>query len=73
MDEIERRLMPYTESGEAIRLLVRAPRIFGSFQIFNSGIAILVLNDFADRRSAWVIMDESAPSSRTCPGSRPSR
>ncbi len=58
MDEIERRLLPYAESGEAIRVLVRAPRSFGGAQIFNSGIVILVLNDFALRRSAWVIMDE---------------
>ena len=58
LDEIERRLMPYTESGEALRLLVRAPRIFGSAQIFNSGQAVLVLNDFDKRRSAFVIMDE---------------
>ncbi len=58
MDEIERRLMPYAESGEAIRILVRAPRIFGSAQIFNSGIVIVVLNDFHQRRSAWAIMDE---------------
>ena len=58
LDEIERRLMPYTESGEAIRLLVRAPRIFGSAQIFNSGMAVLVLNDFDKRRSAFVIMEE---------------
>ena len=58
MDEIERRLMPYAESGEAIRVLVRAPRSFSGAQIFNSGIVIMVLNDFALRRSAWVIMDE---------------
>ena len=58
MDEIERRLMPYTETGEAIRLLVRAPRTFGSGQIFNSGVAVMVLNEFSSRRSAWVIMDE---------------
>ena len=30
MDEIERRLLPYAESGEAIRVLVRAPRAFGN-------------------------------------------
>ncbi len=58
MEEIERRLLPYAESGEAIRVLVRAPRSFGGAQIFNSGIVIMVLNDFALRRSAWVIMDE---------------
>jgi multidrug efflux pump len=58
MDEIERRLLPYADSGEAIRVLVRAPRSFSGAQIFNSGIVILVLNDFALRRSAWFIMDE---------------
>ena len=68
MDEIERRLMPYTESGEAIRLLVRAPRIFGSAQNYNSGIAILVLGDFADRRSAWVIMEEIRKKLSDLPG-----
>jgi multidrug efflux pump len=58
MDEIERRLLPYAESGEATRVLVRAPRSFGGAQIFNSGIVIMVLNDFSTRRSAWEIMDE---------------
>ncbi|MGB5832748.1 MAG: efflux RND transporter permease subunit [Thiohalocapsa sp.] len=58
MDEIERRLMPYAESGEAIRVLVRTPRGFGGGAAFNTGIVILVLNDFAVRRSGWVIMDE---------------
>ncbi len=58
MDEIERRLLPYAESGEAIRVLVRAPRSFSGAQIFNSGIVIMVLNDFSLRRSAWVVMDE---------------
>ncbi|MFZ0788229.1 MAG: efflux RND transporter permease subunit [Chromatiaceae bacterium] len=68
MDEIERRLTPYTESGEAIRLLVRAPRTFGSGQIFNSGIAVMVLNEFSSRRSAWVIMDEIKSKLADLPG-----
>ncbi len=58
MDEIERRLMPYAESGEAIRVLVRTPRSFGGAQIFNSGIVIMVLNDFSKRRPASAIMNE---------------
>ena len=58
MEEIERRLLPYAESGEALRVLVRAPRSFSGAQIFNSGIVIMVLNDFALRRSAWAVMDE---------------
>lgn len=58
MEEIERRLLPYAESGEAVRVLVRAPRSFGGAKIFNSGIVIMVLNDFALRRDGWAIMDE---------------
>jgi len=58
MDEIERRLMPYVESGEAIRLLVRAPRTFSNTALFNTGMVVMVLNDFEQRRSGWVIMDE---------------
>ena len=56
MDEAESRLMPLVESGEVTRLLVRAPRSFGSLAIFNNGIIIVVLNDWDTRRSAWEIM-----------------
>jgi len=58
MDEIERRLMPYIDSGEATRLQVRTPRGFDGTQTFNTGNASLVLSDFGQRRSGWVIMDE---------------
>jgi len=58
MDEIERRLMPLVEAGEVTRLLVRAPRTFSNFEIFNSGIAINVLDDWQARRSAWEIMED---------------
>ncbi len=58
MDEIEKRLMPYVESEEVSRLLVRAPRQFGAISSFNSGIVIVVLNDWGSRRSAWEIMRE---------------
>lgn len=58
MDEIERRLMPLVESGEITRLLVRAPRTFSNFSIFNSGIVVNVLNDWSERRSAWEIMED---------------
>lgn len=56
MDEIEQRLMPLVEAGEITRLLVRAPRTFSNFAIFNSGIVINVLDDWHSRRSAWEIM-----------------
>ncbi|MBK9131446.1 MAG: efflux RND transporter permease subunit [Gammaproteobacteria bacterium] len=58
MDEVERRLMPLVENGEITRLLVRAPTAFGNVEIFNRGIAIVVLNDWGKRRSAWDIMDD---------------
>ncbi len=58
MDEIERRLMPLVEKGEVTRLLVRAPRTFSNFEIFNSGIVINVLSDWSSRRSAWEMMDD---------------
>ncbi|MEJ2592196.1 MAG: efflux RND transporter permease subunit, partial [Candidatus Thiodiazotropha sp.] len=68
MDEIERRMMPYVESGEITRLLVRAPRTFSNFAIFNGGIVINVLNDWNSRRSAWTIMDELRKKLADLPG-----
>jgi multidrug efflux pump len=68
MNEIERRMMPYVESGEITRLLVRAPRTFSNFAIFNGGIVINVLNDWESRRSAWVIMDELRKKFSDLPG-----
>ncbi|AGA90696.1 cation/multidrug efflux pump [Thioflavicoccus mobilis 8321] len=68
MDEIERRLLPYAERGEAIRVLVRAPRSFGNNAIFNTGMVIVVLNDFAMRRSGWAIMNEIRASLAELPG-----
>ncbi|MEW8627522.1 MAG: efflux RND transporter permease subunit [Candidatus Thiodiazotropha sp.] len=68
MDEIERRMMPYVESGEITRLLVRAPRTFSNFAIFNGGIVINVLNDWGARRSAWEIMAELRKKLSDLPG-----
>ncbi len=70
MNEAERRLMPMVESGEVSRLLVRAPRSFGSVAIFNTGIMIVVLNDWGERRSAWEIMDEIKAKLSDLPGVR---
>ncbi|MBE7214894.1 efflux RND transporter permease subunit [Shewanella benthica] len=52
MDEIETRLMPLVDSGDIKRLLIRAPRSFGSSADFSNGMAIIVLEDWAVRRSA---------------------
>ena len=46
MTEIERRMMPYVESGEVKRSLIRAPRAFGNIENFSSGIGIIILNDW---------------------------
>ena len=72
MDEIERRLMPYIESGEMTRLLVRAPAAFGNVDIFNRGIATVVLKEWGQRRSAWDIMAEINRELSTLPGVRAS-
>jgi len=70
MMEIESRLMPYIESGEAMRLLVRAPGSFGTTATFNSGRVVFVLNDWAQRRSAWDIMAEVRQRLAGMPGVR---
>ncbi len=70
MDEIERRLTPLVESGEVTRLLVRAPRAFSNFEIFNSGIVINVLSDWDERRSAWDIMADVRSRLGDLPGVR---
>lgn len=68
MDEIEKRLMPYVESGEVTRLLVRAPRSFGTFESFNAGNLIVSLSDWSNRRNAFVIMDEMKKKLSDLPG-----
>ncbi|WP_394229879.1 efflux RND transporter permease subunit [Shewanella colwelliana] len=58
MDEIETRLMPLVESGDIKRLLIRAPRGFGRSANFSNGMAIIVLEDWATRRSAFEIIGD---------------
>jgi multidrug efflux pump len=70
MDEIEHRLMPLVKAGEITRLLVRAPRTFSNFSIFNSGIVINVLDDWHSRRSAWEIMADVRKRLADLPGVR---
>ncbi|WP_064609584.1 efflux RND transporter permease subunit [Photobacterium sp. J15] len=56
MDEIEHRLMPLVEAGEVKRLLVRAPRGWGRIEDFSNGFAIVVLEEWAQRRDAFSII-----------------
>jgi Cation/multidrug efflux pump len=70
MDEIERRLMPLVDDAEVNRLLVRTPRTFDNYENFNTGIVVLVLNDWAKRRSGWAIMDDVRARLADLPGVR---
>ncbi len=70
MNEIEARLMPLVEEGEINRLLVRAPRSFGTTKDFNSGIVIIVLNDWGKRRNGFAIMDDVRQRVADLPGVR---
>lgn len=70
MNEVERRLMPLVDKGEVKRLLVRAPRGFGNIAVYNTGIAILVLDEWGSRRSAWAIMKEIRTTLGDLPGVR---
>tara|TARA_R110000868_G_scaffold114991_2_gene307470 strand:- start:802 stop:3915 length:3114 start_codon:yes stop_codon:yes gene_type:complete len=56
MNEIEARMSSYVDSGEVTRMLVRAPRSFGGVTTFNTGMVIVVLDDWGQRRSGWEIM-----------------
>jgi multidrug efflux pump len=66
VDEIERRLLPYTETGEIERLLIRAPG-FGSSS-FNEAFVIAVLSDWSERRPANEIMAEINANLSDLPG-----
>ncbi|MEO0785336.1 MAG: efflux RND transporter permease subunit [Pseudomonadota bacterium] len=73
IDEIERRLLPYTESQngqppEVNRLLIRAPG-FGSSS-FNQAFIIVVLNDWSQRRPADEIIGEFNRNLGDLPGVR---
>jgi multidrug efflux pump len=70
MTEIEARLMPYVDSGEINRLLVRAPRGFGNIENFNGGFVIVLLNDWSERRPANMIMSEVRKTLAELPGVR---
>ncbi len=67
MDEVERRLMPYTETGEFQRLLLRAPGWGGGF---NQGVVIVSLDDWGNRRPANEIIREVNGKLSDLPGVR---
>ena len=67
LDEIERRLLPYTETGEISRLLVRAPGWGGGY---NQGVIVSVLADWDERRPADDIINEINANLSDLPGVR---
>ena len=58
MNEVEQRLMTLVDSGEIKRLLIRAPRGWGGSANFSNGMAIIVLNDWGQRRPAKEIIND---------------
>lgn len=55
---LEKDLLPLVENGEAKRMLMRVPGSFSSTAVVNSGIAIVVLEDWGERRSVFDITNE---------------
>ncbi|MCG8668383.1 MAG: efflux RND transporter permease subunit [Pseudomonadales bacterium] len=70
MTEIESRMMPYVESEEIIRLLVRSPIGFGNVENFNRAAIIVLLNTWENRRNAFTIMNEIRGKLSDLPGIR---
>lgn len=66
---IEERLMPFVESGEFTRLLIRAPGSFGSTAAFNDGIGIVVLNHWdSGRKPIWYYIQKVRELTSDIPG-----
>jgi multidrug efflux pump len=68
MEEIEKRLLPYLETGEVRRILVRTPGGFGGVARYNSGVSIIALADFGERRSGFEILAEIRAKLADLPG-----
>jgi multidrug efflux pump len=60
LNELEKRLMPFVETGEIERLLMRAPRSFGSGSSFNDAIGIIVLSHWdTGRKPIWYYVNKT--------------
>jgi multidrug efflux pump len=68
MTEIENRLMKYVDSDEITRMMVRAPRSFGTTESFNSGMVIVVMNDWGLRRNSFDVMNDIRADLKDLPG-----
>jgi len=71
MEEIERRLMPFTETGEFQRLLMRAPGSFGATADYSNGRGIVVLSHWnTGRKPITFYMNEVKRLTADMPGVR---
>lgn len=69
VDEIERRLMPFAESGEFQRLLLRIPAGFGNSSTFSDARGIVVLSHWnTGRKPIWYYMREVKRLTADIPG-----
>ena len=68
MTVIENRLMKYVHSDEITRMMVRAPRSFGTTESFNSGMVIVVMNDWGLRRNSFDVMNDIRADLKDLPG-----
>ena len=69
MNKVEAKLLPFVESGEARRVMLRAPS-YGGQTNFDTGSGMMVLRDWKDRkRSTFEVMDDiRGQFSATMPG-----
>ena len=71
MDEVERRLMPFTETGEFQRLLMRAPGSFGSTSNYSDARGIVVLSHWdTGRKPIWDYLNQVKKMMADIPGVR---
>ncbi|ATX81044.1 multidrug efflux pump [Mariprofundus ferrinatatus] len=71
MDEIERRLMPFTETGEFQRLLMRAPGSFGTTANYSDARGIVVLSHWnSGRQPIWYYLEQVKRLTADIPGVR---
>ncbi len=67
--EIEARLMPFVDRQEADRILMRAPRSASATAAsFNTGMAIVSLRPWHERRDGWAIMADMRKALADLPG-----
>lgn len=72
METVEKIVMSYVESGEATRVMVRAPASFGFTQDYNSGMSNLRLADWGDRERSQdeIVAELQATLANQVPGAR---